>query len=373
MKDPSILKIENLNLTKEAQNFILNGAKDGNWHNSINQCVGSLVSNGFNDELIYLIMESVAIRKGNGVGLDENDLSHINDILSRWGEPKEEETNRESFLPTRSDVKGHLRRQRVRRKTALEKSVPFLSEVFERLEFRLDPGLILIGNISGKGKTTCVINIAAEVVRKTDHKVLIITGEVDAEDYYSAVASNLLNLDFHSYRKGQLNSKQSRVIEEKSEQIVDQLLVIGNSQNPDIQKPKEVIKVMKAAVAQGYGLIVLDYYQRINDSSLDSITTIKKFGNELNKFCNTNVVPVVAMVQLRPNNSSFPEHLSQRIQEDRHVYNHAHLVLEMNTNQDENTVNFNVVKSRFSRFKERGISLVYRNGRLVFDPDHSLL
>lgn len=359
---------------KLSNDFIKNGCANGEWHNSVNKCVGYLIRHKFSLESIKLIIESVAIRKGNGTGLDAADISHIEDLYNRYSEAEESTCGIESknkFLPSSSEIRNHLKSQREKRKIAQMKRLPFLDPIFDKVGMFLEPGLILIGNRSGGGKSTCVSNLVAEVLRRSNEKVLIITAEVDSEDYYSSVAANLLGINFFSYRKGAVDPLDAQKIEDKSESIVDRLNVIGHAQNSDIQSPKSVIQVMTEAIDNNYGLIVIDYYQRINSSDLDTIPTIKRFGGALNKFCSENMVPVVAMVQMKPFNERFPDEFSQRIQQDLHVFNHAHLAFDMKTNSESNTVDFTIEKSRFSQFVQKEITLTYKDGRLFFDPDQN--
>lgn len=362
-----------LSVSKSSRKTLLEGAVGGLWHSAVSSLIGNLMSNNICQSYATAIMESVAIRRGNGVGLDETDHSQIQDLYSRYEKTNSKinapvARNESDTIPATEQARAQIRIQRERRKIAVSKSLPLLDPVFDKIGLVLPPGLTLMGNESGKGKSTTVINMISEIHRRRlETKGFVVTAEVASEDYYAGVAANLEGMDFLRYRAGKLSEAQNQVIEDRADSIPEWLRVVGHAEIPDIQDPVVAIKTMREAVVQGFDYIIIDYYQRINSSDKDSIQTIKKFGDELNRFSSESLVPVVVMVQLNPHNPDFPVDISQRIQQDRHIFNHAELVIEMNSEMDANRVRFVVRKSRFAKYENKDIWLVYRDGRLIFD------
>jgi hypothetical protein len=359
-------------ISKDGLRFLKGGAEQGEWHKSMNTLIGCLISSSIDQELASLICASIAIRHGNQIGLDEEDIAQIEDLYSRYRERNlsvDKDRNQPSnLIPSNDKAREQIKVQRERRKKAVSQSLPLLDPIFEKMNLQFPPGLILLGNESGKGKTTTVLNIVSEIQRrKPKARGFVIAAEVTSEDYYSGVAANLEDLDFLKYRAGKLDSQSNDKIEKRTDEIPSWLRVIGHSECPEIQNPDVVIELMGTAVSKGYSYIILDYYQRISSSKQDPIPTIKRFGDMLNRFCSEHLVPVIVMVQLRPDNLDYPAEFSERIQQDRHVFNHASLVIEMVTESDANRVQFIVRKSRFAIFENKNIWLAYKDGRLIFD------
>ena len=88
---------------------------------------------------------------------------------------------------------------------ARQSSVPFISAEFNGL-FKLSQGLVLVGGVSGQGKSTTAANIVAGFLANSDDKkkAIVITNEETSEAVINRVACIQLGYSFFELQKGRM-------------------------------------------------------------------------------------------------------------------------------------------------------------------------
>lgn len=260
------------------------------------------------------------------------------------------------------------------RRTIRANRVPFISKSFLP-GLWLSQGLILVGAKSGRAKSTTASNVLAGFLRSVPDKTAFVISNEEATDaVYERTACVLLELSYIDLSKGQLSPKEERLVEECiADEIIKRVEVVEDGKF-NMSYLDDVQSVLETAAVDGVGLVVVDYLQCITQSraepDLEAFQISKKLGFYLKEYGRANGVPVVTFVQL--NAASDGADFAGRVQNDKTIFNHAFLAIEIEPDFETLTTKFKIHKDRFFGHTGKEVQMEFKGGRYVFPGEDSL-
>lgn len=270
--------------------------------------------------------------------------------------------------PTAEDKKKQYEADKARRALSQSQAIPFIHLDFDD-GFALTQGLYLVGAKSGQGKSTTVANILATFVEQVPRKrALVLTNEETSQVVYDRVSCVMLRKSFIKLMKSKLSPRDRQAVEEMSGKLIERLDVESGESNYDMSCIEDVKGVLTYAENNAeVGLIVLDYYQTVNQSrerpEQESFGVLKRLGYFLKDYGRRSTVPVVAMAQLNPSDKN-PD-FAQRVQNDRTIYNHCYAAIEVVPDFETGITKFVIHKDRYGQQQGREIEMAYKDGAFV--------
>lgn len=256
------------------------------------------------------------------------------------------------------------------RADALAKRIPFISPEFLP-NFYLCQGLILLGGMSGNGKSTLGANIIAGYLKNDENAtVLVISNEENTDSIYDRVSCIMLSLSYTSYFNKTLPEIDRQSVIELSLHLTARIEVVNDS-DYDTSDYQVVKAILAHAAENKRGMILLDYFQTITSSSdrpeQESFAILKRLGFHLKKYGKEHAVPVIALAQL--NEASEGRTMQSRVQNDKTIYNHAFIAVELCPDFETGETVFKVHKDRFWGHTGKEITMKYNQGRYVLKKE----
>jgi replicative DNA helicase len=255
---------------------------------------------------------------------------------------------------------------KARRALSQRQAIPFVSVDFDD-SFRLTQGLYLVGAKSGQGKSSAAGAIIATFIENVPkRRVIMLSNEETAQVTYDRVACVMLKKNFSKYMKGRLPPSERNEVEELSYKLIDRIDVESGESKYDMSCYEDVKGVLAyAASVKDVGLILLDYHQTVtwsrDNPEQESFQVSKRLGHHLKEYGRKATVPVIDLVQLNPKDNS-PD-FSQRVQNDRTLYNHAYAAVEISPDFETGITKFVIHKDRYGQQQGRVIEMAFKDGR----------
>ena len=248
------------------------------------------------------------------------------------------------------------------RERALEAQIPFISE---NTGFVLYPGLVLIGGVSGRGKSTLAANILAGfLTTKNKGEALVISNEESLGSIYNRIACIMLGLSFFKYHNGRYTERERRSVREAAQDIIKRVKVCQVA-GWDMSIMEDVQAMLEYAAESGSSIALADYFQTISTSrkhpDLESFQVHKRFGFWLKDYACKVPMPVVMFAQLKTDSEN--HEIKDRIENDRTIANHAFQVIEVVPDFDACNSNFKMHKDRFGGQTNKDITMSFKEGR----------
>ncbi len=318
------------------------------------------------DEAIKKLELAAADHDGS---LNDSDKYQIKNIY----QSKDDNPPFQIKFPSREEVLHATLLDRNRRLEANESQISFLNKAFDPY-FRLKMGLVLIGAKSGGGKSTTVAGIIAQYIRSTPAdvtKALVISNEESSEDVLSRIVCILNSISWGRYRNDVLTNDEMKAFKETFEKVLDRVIVIPQDYGGlSMTKMEDIIEVLEEVKkSERYlSMVLIDYLQTINESSegLEPWQISKNLGFYLKKYGIQSRIPVVLFVQLNPGSD---QEFSQRVQNDRTIYNHAVAVIEAIPDVENCSTRFMFWKDRHNGFQGKNVTLSFKEGRFLSKED----
>lgn len=204
-----------------------------------------------------------------------------------------------------SDYFKNLDEQYIRAKEEYKKSLPFITPNLTKLVPLYYPNLILVGALTGSGKTTASANIVHRLLQDKK-KVLIISNEELVLDIYTRIAC--LDLDLNINDRLTFTEEQHSLIRSKIPEIGEYVRVVDSEydSNCDLTSSIEGMRILFEHVSKEkiWDCIIIDYYQKVTKSQYSNPTVhhniLQEFTLLLDKFYKVCHAPVIVMCQLHP-------------------------------------------------------------------------
>lgn len=260
------------------------------------------------------------------------------------------------------------------RRTIRANRVPFISKSFLP-GLWLSQGLIVVGAKSGRAKSTTASNVLAGFLQGVpDRTAIVISNEEATDAVYERTACCLLEINFMEFSKGQLSPKDERRIEEcVSDLIIPRVEVVEDGKF-NMSYIDDVQSVLETAATDKVGLVIVDYLQCITQSriepALEAFQVSKKLGFYFKDYGKKHGIPVVCFVQL--NDGASGADFAGRVQNDKTIFNHAFLAVEIEPDFETKTAKFRVHKDRFFGHTGKEVVMDFKGGRYEVQGGESL-
>jgi hypothetical protein len=258
------------------------------------------------------------------------------------------------------------------RELSLHNGVPLCVPALFARDFRLPPGLVLFGGVSGQAKTTTAANLVAGYLEYNPTKhILTLSNEEMSESFYNRVACIHLKHNFADFQNGRLDAISRSEVEDHAQTLMDRLIVDAGGGDFKMDCLEHVQAALEYAAQQGVGLVVFDYFQTVSRSEtnedMEHFRVLKEMGSYLRDYGRRSAVPVAVFAQLKPT-SQAPDFKS-RVEMDRTIYNDAFMAVEVVPNFETKTTKFVLHKDRLGIWPAREIEMKFVGGRYVFEED----
>jgi len=260
------------------------------------------------------------------------------------------------------------------RRTIRQNRVPFISKSFLP-GLWLSQGLIVVGAKSGRAKSTTASNVLAGFLSSVPDRTAIIVSNEEATDaVYERTACVLLELNYIELSKGSFSPKEERAVEQCIEEFIIPRVEVVEDGKFDMSYEEDVISVLETAACDKVGLVVVDYHQCITQSRLkpesESFQVSKRLGIYLKDYGKKHGVPVLDFVQLK--DGADGADFASRVQNDKTLFNHAFLAIEIEPDFETLTTKFKVHKDRFFGTTGREVTCDFVGGRYIVQGEDSL-
>lgn len=167
------------------------------------------------------------------------------------------------------------------------------------------PNLILIGALSGSGKTTASANIVHGLIQKKK-KILIISNEELVLDVYTRIACLELNLNIN--QRLHFTEEQHDLIRQKIQEIGEYVRVVDSEyeENSDLTSSIEGMAALFEHISKEkvWDCIIIDYYQKVTKSQYADgnaqHAVLQNFTLLLDKYYKICHAPIIILCQLHP-------------------------------------------------------------------------
>lgn len=257
----------------------------------------------------------------------------------------------------------NYKRNKLLRTEILKNKIPFITESFLP-DFFLSQGLVLVGAESGKSKSTTAANIIAGVLKSTDKNVIVVTNEEATDAVIDRTACVLAEKSYIDFYNGKTSHRDLELIQSMIGWVLSRVEVV-EAGLWDTSYIEDVQAVLEAAASHNIGLVVIDYLQTVTMSrdnpDSEPFQISKSLGFYLKDYGKRNGVPVVVLAQLT--SASEGRSMAERVQNDKTIYNHAFIAVEIIPDFKTLSTVFKVHKSRFGDHSGKEIVMQYKGGR----------
>lgn len=239
----------------------------------------------------------------------------------------------------------------------------FICETFEGFVPFFQKNLILIGAVSGAGKSTAAANIAYRTMQQTSSvtgkkcKVLIITNEEQSEDFYNRVTclnKGWLYSNHSAFSQDQRNTFDRAIpllAKDGRLTVIDDDFGGAHGMTTSLEGIESIFeKLIKDGTH--YDCIIFDYYQNVitskTDPTMDEYQVQARLSRMLDHYKNTYPAPIVVMSQLKPTSTENPLSFKERIEGRKIIFNYATIAMEIDADRKALATKWTIWKNRFN-------------------------
>jgi hypothetical protein len=276
----------------------------------------------------------------------------VHNVNVKYERYKDNEERHEAIKHTKFGTISDERADEIGRESTeyLEKAstpLKFINEEFDHKVPFFEKNLILIGADSGDGKSTAVANMVYSLVCRKDERtgktrrVLVITNEENIADFYNRVTCLFKNIPYKDH--DQFTPDQREMFAKMIKVWKNRLTIVddtfGSTKDRTVTgattTPEGIKAIFENLIKDGehYDAILIDYYQGVNESSLDmtldEYKSQRKLTNILEHYRKIYPAPIILMCQVNKDDPEKPTPMKYRIMGTKLIYTRATYVLEM--------------------------------------------
>lgn len=263
---------------------------------------------------------------------------------------------------------------------AARNSMQFMTPDFDTIVPFFRKNLILIGGATGDGKSTCVCNIAMNIIRQRNpdtgdlRKVLIITNEEKREDVYNRITCGLRGWAYTNHNK--FTDHQIQIMNESLVYMATKGIVVvvddfwkgSSGTTTTIEGIRNLFSKLMETDTK-YDAILIDYYQNVNSSStnprLTEFEVQDLFKSELDKFKNIYPAPIVVLAQCKPPDEERKEPFEFRIKGRKSICVPSTYIMEIASDKKFSRTEWIIHKTRFTEAIGKSIWTGFDRGKFV--------
>lgn len=213
--------------------------------------------------------------------------------------------------------------------------------------------LIMIGAVSGRGKSTITANVIYGMAIQ-GKRALVLSNEETAALVYQRVACLHLGLDIT--KKSEFTEDQIKAIEINSKKFAKRITVIDDNKSglsgvtTSIEGITHVFdKLLESPVK--YDAIVLDYWQGVSASKkmpgAKAWEVQQRLSDYLDQFKNKYPAPILIMSQMHPEDKNTDKGFEERIKGSKAIYVRSTIAFEVKANFPLRMSEWVIHKSRY--------------------------
>ena len=273
---------------------------------------------------------------------------------------------------------------------SLKSSIPFICPTLTSFFNFSYPSLVFIGAKSGQGKSTFTANLAYSLLvdkRKSGEKrkILILSNEEMSLSVYNRLGCLHLGYNLNDvknftdeqhenlkkFRTGVAKAGRVRVIDPSYDGVegattsYEGLVAILDNL---LKKHKEKVAQNPDAEAD-FDAIIIDYYQKINESKETSEPTwavLKKVSDYLDNYYKQYPAPVVVFGQIKPESKDDDvDSFEYRIKDGKSIFIPATIALELKPVKEESRTEVILQKARWSSEQGKSVNVGWDKGLIV--------
>lgn len=250
------------------------------------------------------------------------------------------------------------------------KSMTFLNPDFKGVVPYMPNNLVIVGARTGRGKSTTCANLIYQAIMK-GKRTLTLSNEEKANDVFNRVTSLIKGVAYTEHDK--LTDEQVTELNEYIKMLSQRMMVIDDDTTKKVggMGLLEMVRgyIDKAVEKKVYDVIIIDYYQKINQSAdnpyLDMYQVQAKFADYLGDILKHPDCPaIVLMVQLKPDDKD-GKPIEERIEGRKAIAKPATCILEAKPDYKRRCTEFIVHKSRWSENNGKSVPVGYMRGKYV--------
>lgn len=240
---------------------------------------------------------------------------------------------------------------------ALTNMVPFTRE-----------NLYLICAYTGSGKSTIAANIS-HPLWKEGKKTLVIANEEAKQDVLYRIACLELGYNFNDYKKGTMPLPLQKECIKLFPEISRFVKVLDVNYKDGLTTKLEGVKnALEAVKTEDYSAVMIDYFQLIRysvvDSSKSTYSVLDDLRIYLGQYIKKSNIPVVLFAQLHSMGKRNNVELDSRIKECPGILEPSTVVIEVVPNFEQKTATFIIKKDRFG-MQGQAVDCAFDKGRFV--------
>ena len=288
-------------------------------------------------------------------------------------EKNKELTKKADFGILSDEAVEKLKKENTEYMYAARTKMCFINKEFDGAIPFYRKNLILVGGVTGDGKSTTAANIIATVFGKdkgdgTRRRVLVLTNEEKTEDVYNRVLCLLKGWSYVNHDK--FTDEQIAFFNDSYTHMRKYITVVDNTYNGSFGVTSTIEGICSVfdnllANKEYYDVVILDYYQNVqhstNDPRLNEFQVQAALAKRLDQYKNIYPAPIVVLAQVRPvDDANTPFKI--RVEGSKIISNVCTCSIELIPDKKLRKTSWAIHKSRFNEAVGIEIETGFRNG-----------
>lgn len=259
-------------------------------------------------------------------------------------------------------------------------SMRFIVEEFDAIIPFFRKNLILIGGVTGHGKSTTVANIVYATLKQINpetgkrRRSLVITNEERSEDVYNRLTC--LSKGWHYTNHDKFTPEQVAAFNTGIAAFAKDgmVTVIDNNYNGSFGLTTTIEGIQSIFDGlirdkEWYDVIIIDYYQNVKSSKqdmmLDEFKVQAILAKMLDQYKNIYPAPIVLLAQVKAQEEDKNVPFEYRIKGRKVIVDVATHIMEMNADRENLRTSWTIHKSRFNESIGNTVFTGYDQGKFV--------